>query len=56
MYYVSKVLTKTKMNYIEVEKYLDALVSSDRKIHPYFHEKQLKHFLQKLDAFGRIIK
>lgn len=37
-YYVSKVLTKTDMNYLKVENYLCALVVSARKLHPYFYE------------------
>lgn len=64
MYYVSKVLTKTEMNYLKVQKYLYALVISARKLHPYFQEHEitvlnnqsLKHFLQKPYASGRMIK
>lgn len=55
VYYVSKVFTKAEMNYLEVDKYLCALVVS-AKIDPYFHEHEitvlinepLKHFLQKI--------
>lgn len=41
MYYVSKVLTKTEMNYLKVQKYLYALVISARKLHPYFQEHEI---------------
>lgn len=64
MYYVSKVLAKTEMNYMEVGKYLYTLVISARKLRIYFHEHEitvltnqsLKHFLQKHEASSRMIK
>lgn len=65
VYYVSKFLTKVEMNYMEVEKFLYALMVSAMKLRPYFHEHRiivstnppLKHFPQKqYDASGRMIK
>lgn len=64
VYYVSNVLTMTEKNYMEVEKYLYALVISVRRLRPYFHENEitvitnhpLKHLLQLSDASGRMIK
>lgn len=42
VYYISKVLIKAEMNYLEIHKYLYALVISDRKFRPYFHDTKLR--------------
>lgn len=34
---LSKVFIKVEMNYLEIEKYIYALVVSTRKLHSYFH-------------------
>lgn len=39
--YVFNILTNTEMNYLEVEKYLTALVVFTRKFHPYFDEHEI---------------
>lgn len=52
-YFVSKVFTLVELTYLEVEKYLYALVVLARNLRPYFHAhgikdlniKALKHFL-----------
>lgn len=64
VYFVSKFFNATKLKYIEIEKYLYALVIIARKLRPYFHahsitfltNKSLKHFLMKPNFSGRIIK
>lgn len=38
VYYASIVLIKTEINYLEIEKYLSALVVSARKFRLYFHD------------------
>lgn len=64
IYYVSNVLLKVEINYLEIGKYLCTLVVSITKFCLYFHvydsivltNQTLKHFLQKLDTVGRMIK
>ena len=64
IYFVSKVLSQCEKNYTPIEKHLYALVHAARKLRPYFHAHEvtvltnqpLKHFLQKPDASGRMIK
>lgn len=64
VYFVSKVLNQVEMKYLEIEKYLYALIFSTRKLCPYFDahnvtiltNQPLKHFLQMLDVSGRMLK
>lgn len=64
VYFVSNVLTLLKMKYVEIEKYLYALIILASKLSPYFYAHSitvltnhpLKHFSQKPGALGRIVK
>lgn len=62
MYYVSKIFSKVKINYLKIEKYLYVLVLLARKLHPYFHAYDTTFLtnqtlqLKKTDALGRMIK
>ncbi|GMH13234.1 hypothetical protein Nepgr_015075 [Nepenthes gracilis] len=63
-YYVSKMLTGPETRYLRVEKLALALISSARRLRPYFQahrivvltDQPLKTILQKPDVSGRLVK
>ncbi|KAL5744720.1 hypothetical protein ACOSQ2_027836 [Xanthoceras sorbifolium] len=64
VYYVSKALTDPETRYTEVEKIVLALITSARRLRPYFQAHlitvltnyPLRQVMQKLEASGRMIK
>ncbi|KAI9190892.1 hypothetical protein LWI28_000330 [Acer negundo] len=63
MYYVSPTFTKFEKNYTFLEKLVYALVTTARKLRPYFQaytivvvtDHPLRQFLQRLDVSGRLV-
>ena len=63
VYYVSRALTKSEKNYALLEKLAYALVTTARKLRPYFQahtivvvtNQALRQFLQRLDVLGRLV-
>ena len=64
VYYISEVLTESKVRYPHVQKLLYAVLISSRKLRHYFHENKitmvtnfpLQDILRNRDATGRISK
>lgn len=64
VYYVSKVFCQDEIKYLDIEKYLYALIVSARTLWPYFHapdiivltNQTLKQFLQKSNTSRRMVK
>ncbi|KAK0605850.1 hypothetical protein LWI29_031331 [Acer saccharum] len=63
IYYVSRALTKSEKNYTILEKLAYALVTTARKLRPYFQahtvavvtDQPLRQFLQRPDVLGRLV-
>ena len=64
VYFVSKVLSPSKKNYIELEKVLDAVLMASRKLRHYFQayhiivpsSQPLKDIMRNREATGRVRK
>jgi hypothetical protein len=63
VYYVSRAFTKSEKNYTLLEKLAYALVTTSRKLRPYFQahtiavvtDQPLRQFLQRPDVSGRLV-